>query len=88
MWEVSLYSKLTPAFIVCRREYGHSDWWDLIFLCHFHWHSSFHIIIRDAEHPVLGGGRGFVGFFTLYGCEENRPEAAGFLKVDCVWNLS
>ena len=44
-------------------------------------------MIRDAEHPVLGGGMGFVGvFFTLYGCEENRPVSAGFLKVVCVWN--
>ena len=43
---------------------------------------------RAAEHPVLGGEMGFVGVFSLYGCEENRPVAVGFLKFVCVWNLS
>ena len=43
-------------------------------------------MIRDAEHPVLGGGMDLLGFFTLGGCEENRPVAA--VKVVCVWNLS
>ena len=42
------------------------------------------LMTRAAEHPVLGGEMGFVGVFSLYGCEENRPVAVG---VVCVWNL-